>query len=340
MKRTLLGFIVPLTVVLLLGTAFAQPSLPTQPTPNPCVMVFKSGKKLVCDSVWQDGNTVFMKVQGKDFAVGYDASEIDMKKSFASIEAGAAKPMERKETPAAQAGEDALLNELMAKSGGDEALKLTYQVILGILVQNKVFSPYQATEALRPEKLRPMLMAKLKQDLDPVNIKELLRWYSSPLGTKITGLENSSLRVQASDLEETFLKEFKSKPISQTRLALAQRLDKATEASPQELAECYNIFFNEMLRYLESVPKEKQQELRRLIESQRAAQLQKLDESPKPVTLFTYQNLSDPELERYVVFSETRPSRIFSRAINSVFYAALKGVMKNAGDAIGRAMVR
>jgi hypothetical protein len=43
---------------------------------------FKNGKVLIYDKTWKDGNTVFVVVKGKNFAVGYNEDEIDMRKSF------------------------------------------------------------------------------------------------------------------------------------------------------------------------------------------------------------------------------------------------------------------
>ena len=43
---------------------------------------FKNGKKLFCDRAWKDGSTIFLVVQGKNIAVGYDETEINIGKSF------------------------------------------------------------------------------------------------------------------------------------------------------------------------------------------------------------------------------------------------------------------
>jgi hypothetical protein len=43
---------------------------------------FKNGRTLDCDYAWKDGNTVFVVVHGKKFAVGYDQGKIDVGKSF------------------------------------------------------------------------------------------------------------------------------------------------------------------------------------------------------------------------------------------------------------------
>ena len=42
----------------------------------------KNGKKLNCDHAWKQGDTIYLVVHGKKFAVGYDQNNIDMKRSF------------------------------------------------------------------------------------------------------------------------------------------------------------------------------------------------------------------------------------------------------------------
>lgn len=62
-----------------------QPEKPTVATPGPhppLTVYFKDGKKLLCDWVWKDEKTLFLVVQGRSFAVGYDLDLIDLKRSL------------------------------------------------------------------------------------------------------------------------------------------------------------------------------------------------------------------------------------------------------------------
>jgi hypothetical protein len=43
---------------------------------------FKNGKVLVYEKAWKDGDTIFVIVKDKKFAVGYNKDEIDLGKSF------------------------------------------------------------------------------------------------------------------------------------------------------------------------------------------------------------------------------------------------------------------
>jgi hypothetical protein len=43
---------------------------------------FKNGRKLICDYAWVEGDTVILVVRGKQVAVGYDKSRIDMVRSL------------------------------------------------------------------------------------------------------------------------------------------------------------------------------------------------------------------------------------------------------------------
>lgn len=43
---------------------------------------FKNGRSLLCEKAWMYGNTIFLVVRGKGFALGYDQNLIDMERSF------------------------------------------------------------------------------------------------------------------------------------------------------------------------------------------------------------------------------------------------------------------
>ena len=62
---------------------FSQSRMPLKkPGMNPGLVYFKNGKTFLCDRAWKRGKTVFLVIHGKHFAVGYDESQIEMKRSF------------------------------------------------------------------------------------------------------------------------------------------------------------------------------------------------------------------------------------------------------------------
>ncbi len=49
---------------------------------GPGTVYFRNGRTLLCDRAWKDRNTIFLVLHGKDVAIGYDESGIDMERSF------------------------------------------------------------------------------------------------------------------------------------------------------------------------------------------------------------------------------------------------------------------
>jgi S1-C subfamily serine protease len=49
---------------------------------KPGTVYFKNGKQVLCDRAWREGETVFLVMHGKKYALGYAEGEIDMEKSF------------------------------------------------------------------------------------------------------------------------------------------------------------------------------------------------------------------------------------------------------------------
>jgi S1-C subfamily serine protease len=50
---------------------------------GPGTVYFRNGRTLLCDRAWKDSDTIFLVVHGKDVAIGYESSLIDMQRSFA-----------------------------------------------------------------------------------------------------------------------------------------------------------------------------------------------------------------------------------------------------------------
>lgn len=48
----------------------------------PGTVFMREGKKFLCDRAWKEGESVFLVLHGKRFAIGYHESQIDMKRSF------------------------------------------------------------------------------------------------------------------------------------------------------------------------------------------------------------------------------------------------------------------
>lgn len=46
------------------------------------VLHFRNGRKLICDRIWREENTVFVVVKGKSIALGYDEKRINLAKTF------------------------------------------------------------------------------------------------------------------------------------------------------------------------------------------------------------------------------------------------------------------
>lgn len=49
---------------------------------GPGTVYFRNGRILLCDRAWKDRDTIFLVVHGKDVAIGYEETGIDMDRSF------------------------------------------------------------------------------------------------------------------------------------------------------------------------------------------------------------------------------------------------------------------
>jgi Trypsin-like peptidase domain len=56
--------------------------LRTRSASLPGTVYFKNGREVLCDAAWKEGQTVFLVMHEKKYAIGYQEEEIDMKRSF------------------------------------------------------------------------------------------------------------------------------------------------------------------------------------------------------------------------------------------------------------------
>lgn len=311
--------------------------LPTQPIKKPRVVYLKWGRKLLCDYVWRDGDTIFLVVHGKEFAVGYDPKEIDVDRSFGTPPKGAA-PKESKAVPVVALYEKSGMEVLINQIGG---------LYLSGLAQHQSKLPPELFDALQragrdafqAAKMRKKALAIMKNSCDPELAQEVLDWLLSPLGQKITALESIQFSPKTLQDVQTFSKQLQSNPPPQNRYSLVRRLDAATGASEKNVEVALAILVQTataMQGALSKGEKISVGEMRR----QMAFRRPQLEENAKKATevslIYLYQTLTDKELERYVSFSESETGTAYHKMAFEALMGALSGAAEENEKAVSK----
>jgi type IV pilus assembly protein PilP len=192
-------------------------------------------------------------------------------------------------------------------------------------------------EAYRAEALYQSVESSLVNKYDEKRLLATLQWFRSPLGKKISQLEVRSSAPEASQEIAKFTAELKKKPAGKGRLALVQRLDKATSATEFPVQTNLDSFRSLMKAVDAIVPPEKrlkEGQLEKLVNDMRGELQTPLRETTLVNMLFTYRTLQDDELRQYVEFAESDSGRWFATASVDGLKSALAAASEKAYNKI------
>jgi hypothetical protein len=190
--------------------------------------------------------------------------------------------------------------------------------------------------AFRPETFYAVIREEFSQHVDEKRLRDVLIWYRSPVGQRITRLE---VAFSASDRErelQEFVAGLATNQPSSARVALMQRLDGAggvTESSVD--------LFVAVTQALARVADPHLPPARRLkpgqLESQARQIRLQLQEAFRQVNMVTllyiYRSLDDGEVRRYIEFLESEAGGWFAAASRrTVIQTVATTVARTAGD--------
>lgn len=317
------------------GFEDAISNLPTEPIKQPRVIYLKWGQKLVCDYVWRDGDTIFVVVHGKKFAIGYAPNEIDMERSFGGPPKGAVpKPVK-----------GVSVVELYDKSGMANLINQVAALYLSSLAQHQEKLPSDLFKALQRAgrnafagaKMQKKVLQVMKNGLDPELAQEVMGWLLSPLGQKITTLESIQFSPQTLQDMQALGNRLQSSPPPQNRLKLIRRLDAAVGASEKNAEVALMILVQTATAIEEVMSREKRtgvEAMRRELDLQRPQLAENARRSTEISFLYIYQTLTDEQLHRYVSFSESKTGRAYHKMAFEALMAALSDAAEENGKAV------
>lgn len=181
------------------------------------------------------------------------------------------------------------------------------------------------------ESLRNDIKQHLSDHMDKSTIKEALVWLDSPLGKKITTLESAAstpdafaeMQQQAGDLSSRA-----------DRVNAVQRFDQATGATDAAIGMSTNVAIAITLPMVMRLPAEQQPDVGTLV-SLISKETEKQRQNYEPVVLmsflYTYQSLTDEELEQYISFAESAPGQVY----HATTFEALNHAFINHGKKLG-----
>jgi hypothetical protein len=173
------------------------------------------------------------------------------------------------------------------------------------------------------EPLRSNMQEALSRSLNTERTRTLLSWLRSSLSQRIVALECVLPTAERQTELIDFVNQLPSRPPSPARLMLIHRLERATDATEGSavVLAAAGAALRKTLRPFVSLAAMAQPEK----EGSKASPV--VDENARFRTmvslLFTYRDLSDADLGRYVSFLESPTGRWFTRIVQSAFLTSL-----------------
>lgn len=233
-----------------------------------------------------------------------------------------------------------LIQSLYLKSGMNKQIKQLPLLILASIEQalekddrinqlprhTKSAISGSVQEAFAPEHLKKIIIKEVKESMTVKDLDKVLKWLDSPLGKKCTRLEEAASTAETLFEIQKFAARLQQAPPPTNRLDILRRLDAAVKATETNVEITMNAQLAVAFAIVKSLPLEQQGPLEDI-----TAQLEKNRPQVEAVmrsqtllfALYTYQGLTNSELEKYIQFATSPAGTKYHVATISGFKKAL-----------------
>jgi len=241
----------------------------------------------------------------------------------------------------AESNKAALVSALMHQSGMDMQIELIpQQVKAGIRDSARQGAPIDVViqdklvDAMDTRTLNQSVQDYMIEEMSLGEIQQVLSWLASPLGKRVVAMEISASQP------DTMMKMFEVYKTEQARPGRLERIHRIDEAvlskeRTKDLMVNIQVFFGmAMAAESDAMQRASYGQTRYNMEQAMAPMWGELDQVVTMMYLFTYQGLSDAELDQYVEFTESPVGRKY----NQVLYEGLSDAFTNAGKSLRQSL--
>jgi hypothetical protein len=195
--------------------------------------------------------------------------------------------------------------------------------------------------SFRPDPIIEKTRKALTAALNARQLDDSLAWFDSPLGRRITDLENSASEPASNDRIIAYAKMLKEKPAAKHRAELIAKINEATQSGEINAMIWENTYLASALGINAAQPEENRmpaEAVRRRVKSTAPELRKESDENLTLTMLYTYQSLTDKELEAYLKFLKSSGGAAYSKASATGMREAMLEQMARFMQAIPKAI--
>jgi hypothetical protein len=191
-------------------------------------------------------------------------------------------------------------------------------------------------EAFDAKAVNASVQKHIRSNLAKNDILEVLAWLSSPLGEKITRLEEDA-STPAAYAEMQAMADTLTK--NTARAAQLRKLDGAVKATESGVRVALNIQISLLTAMSSVLPKDKRpsaEEIKGQV-NKNNEQVQSMVEQDTLLSfLYTYRTLTDAEVDQYIAFAESKSGRNYHAATSKAVSDAMVKASRTLGNMLGR----
>jgi hypothetical protein len=195
--------------------------------------------------------------------------------------------------------------------------------------------------AFRPEPIIAKVRTTMAAALSGRQLDETLVWFDSPLGRRITDLENAAFGAEANDRILAYAKKLKERPAARHRTDLVTKIATATRSDELNAMIVETTYLATALGInAAQAPDDRLSvdTLRRRVKTVAADLRKQSDQSLMLTMLYSYETLSDKELESYLKFLTSRAGAAYSKSSAAGMREVLLEQMGHFTQAIPKAI--
>lgn len=244
----------------------------------------------------------------------------------------------------AQDTKETLIQELYRKSGLEKQVdQLPMFIQLGfdqaVAADNRLNGMPQSVIAemrgsvktvFASQRIKETIVTELREKLTIGDLKNVLRWLSSPIGRKFTQLEESASTAEKYHEMQRYALQLQKSPPLPARLKIIQQLDSAVKATQTSVEVAMNTQLAVAIAVAASLPREQQPTYDVLVSTieQSRSQIESTMRAETLVSLlFIYDTVPSAEINRYISFASSPAGTRYHDAAMS----GLKQALTRAG---------
>jgi hypothetical protein len=191
--------------------------------------------------------------------------------------------------------------------------------------------------AFAEEDLKGVVLKELKERLTTSEIKGALSWLDSPLGKRITLMEEMASTPAAYFGMQQYASKLRDLPPTAVRLGMVERLDSATRATESNVDMLLRMQAAVAMAFLSALPAEREMPFENLLKEMAKAKPAVEAEMRSQMQLgilYTYRDLSETEIAQYIAFLTSPPGSKYQSAVTAAIKKAFLAGSVKWGEAI------